>query len=223
VPPCLQLHRVGTRRRCVRCLAVGSALRAALGLHSQVPGLGPQVPGSGVQHQGQVQARLFASHFCTRLSRICTFALRFRHPPPGAATRHPKQCDLPLSTASHFFTGAPLRFAPLHGMLASLVPISPCPLRLRRFASQQFTMPACPPVQAQAHVTLPACPLRLRRFASQHASLPAVPPRGPWPRLLRSSSPCQQFPLEITLRVISRTLPSPPSGTRDGCRSGRNS
>jgi hypothetical protein len=52
-------NRVGMRRHRIRCLEVGSALRAALvvAAHSQVPGLSHQVPGSGVQHQVQVRAR----------------------------------------------------------------------------------------------------------------------------------------------------------------------
>ena len=43
-------------------------------IHSQVPGLGLQVPGSGIQHQVQVQARLFASHFCTFARGTAAFA-----------------------------------------------------------------------------------------------------------------------------------------------------
>ena len=43
-------------------------------MNFQVPGLGPQVSGSGIQHQVQVQARLFASHFCTFARGHAAFA-----------------------------------------------------------------------------------------------------------------------------------------------------
>ena len=46
-----------------------------------------------------------------------------RHLPPEAATRHPKRCLSPL----HFCTGAPLRFAPLHGWAVSIRPPNPPP------------------------------------------------------------------------------------------------
>ena len=77
-------------------------------IHSQVPGLSHQVPGSGVQHQVQVQARLFASHFCTFARGLAAFVpLHFisRHPPPGAATRHPKRC---LSDPPSLWASRPL-------------------------------------------------------------------------------------------------------------------
>jgi len=57
-------------------VAGGSHGWQVAGRHSRVPGLGPQIPGSGVQHQVQVrvQARLFASHFCTFARGISAFA-----------------------------------------------------------------------------------------------------------------------------------------------------
>jgi hypothetical protein len=103
-------------------------------IHSQVPGLSHQVPGSGVQHQVQVQALfgcLSPLHFCTRLSRICTFALHI--PPPATWGRHlpPETVSSPytryskLNTlVSHFCTFAQEHRSDLHLCSSSSGPLS---------------------------------------------------------------------------------------------------
>jgi hypothetical protein len=148
-------------------------------IHSQVPGLGLQVPGSGIQVQVQVQDSficLSLLHFCTRLSRICTFALHIPHPPPE--TVPPPILNTPYSILSyllvHRASGPP-----------SLSCLSPCP---------HVTVPACPlaaPPRPPLHrSTAPIC-----TFALPLSCPLALGPSGP--RVLAHASlahvsTCQQ-------------------------------
>ena len=141
---------------------------------SQVPGLGHQVPGSGVQHQVQVQARLFGSHFCTSYPAPVPepdnpyLAPDCRDPRPETSL-----CLSPL----HLCTGAPLRFAPLHVLFASLAnwPTD------QRINSCALVRPTSPPVLASSvsppcpHVPLPTCPLLSPLSAIGRDKLPPLP------------------------------------------------
>jgi hypothetical protein len=95
----------------------------------------PHVPGSGIQHQVQVQARLFASHFCTFARGPAAFAplhclLLVLHPSgPRVLELCPQQAiRFPVSACALYFTFALLHAAPphLHLCTASLSPLSPC-------------------------------------------------------------------------------------------------